>query len=172
VKNLNKRVALRLFKPDVSSETSCPMQKIESVSEMRSLAAEMKIQGKTVALVATQGALHAGQEALIRAAVESAQVVIVSVFVNPLQFGPNEVIANYPRSLEQDIALCERCGAHIVFAHRTATVHQRHRAHQYATEAKTALARLLFKQRGLNRMRVFQSAHAFRRGDVFTRQRL
>jgi pantoate--beta-alanine ligase len=109
------------------------MQKIESVSEMRSLAAEMKIQGKTVALVATQGALHAGQEALIRAAVESAQVVIVSVFVNPLQFGPNEVIANYPRSLEQDIALCERCGAHIVFAPAAEDIYPRGYA-TYVTE--------------------------------------
>ena len=92
------------------------MQKIESVSEMRSLTGDLKAQGKTIALVATQGALHAGQEVLIRAAVQTAQVVVVSIFVNPLQFGPNEVIANYPRSLAQDVELCERCGAHIVFA--------------------------------------------------------
>lgn len=92
------------------------MQKIESVSAMRSVAADLRAQGKTIALVATQGALHAGQEALIRAAVQSAQVVIVSIFVNPLQFGPNEVMANYPRSLAEDVALCQRCGAHSVFA--------------------------------------------------------
>lgn len=92
------------------------MQKIESVSEMRSLTAELKAQGKTIALVATQGALHAGQEALIRAAAQSAQVVVVSIFVNPLQFGPNEVIANYPRSFPEDLELCKRCGAHVVFA--------------------------------------------------------
>ena len=92
------------------------MQKIESVSEMRSLAADVKAQGKTIALVATQGALHTGQEALIRAAVGSADVAVVSIFVNPLQFGPNEVIANYPRSFAEDVALCQRCGAHIVFA--------------------------------------------------------
>ena len=83
---------------------------------MRSVAADLRAQGKTIALVATQGALHAGQEALIRAAVQSAQVVIVSIFVNPLQFGPNEVMANYPRSLAEDVALCQRCGAHSVFA--------------------------------------------------------
>ena len=83
---------------------------------MRSLAADLKAQGRTVALVATQGALHAGQEALIRAAVGTADVVVVSVFVNPLQFGPNEVIANYPRSFAEDVALCQRCGAHVVFA--------------------------------------------------------
>lgn len=92
------------------------MQKIQSVSEMRTLAAALKAQGKTIALVATQGALHAGQEALIRAAVGTADVVVVSIFVNPLQFGPNEVIANYPRSFAEDVALCQRCGAHLVFA--------------------------------------------------------
>ena len=91
------------------------MQKIESVSVMRSVAADLRAQGKTIALVATQGALHAGQEALIRAAVQSAQVVIVSIFVNPLQFGPNELLTNYPRSLAEDVALCARCGAHSVF---------------------------------------------------------
>ncbi len=114
---MNKRGGGGLFKLDVPASTSAtPMQKIHSVSEMRSLAAEYHAQGKTVALVPTQGALHIGQEALIRAAAEKAQVVIVSIFVNPLQFGPNEVIANYPRSFESDLAVCERCGAHVVFA--------------------------------------------------------
>lgn len=92
------------------------MQKIESVSEMRSVAAQLKVQGKSIALVPTMGALHAGQEALIRAAVAKADVAIVAIFVNPLQFGQNEVIANYPRSAEQDLELCETCGAGIVFA--------------------------------------------------------
>lgn len=92
------------------------MQKIETVSEMRSLAARLKAEGKTIALVATQGALHAGQEALITAAAERADVVVVSIFVNALQFPPNEITANYPRSIEADLALCERCGAEVVFA--------------------------------------------------------
>jgi len=92
------------------------MQKIATVSEMRSLAAQLEAQGKTVALVATQGALHAGQEALIRAAAQRADVVVVSIFVNPLQFGPNEPIAHYPRRFEADLALCEAAGAHVVFA--------------------------------------------------------
>jgi pantoate--beta-alanine ligase len=92
------------------------MQKITTVSEMRSVAAELKAHGKSIALVATQGALHSGQEALIRAAAQKADVVVVSIFVNPLQFGPNEVIANYPRSFEADLELCAACGAHIVFA--------------------------------------------------------
>jgi pantoate--beta-alanine ligase len=92
------------------------MQKIESVSEMRSVAAGLRAQGKKIALVPTMGALHAGQEALIRAATERADIVVVAIFVNPLQFGPNEVIANYPRSFAEDLKLCEAAGAHIVFA--------------------------------------------------------
>lgn len=91
------------------------MEKLETVSAMRSLAADWKVEGRTVALVATQGALHAGQEALIRAASARAGAVVVSIFVNPLQFGPNEPTQHYPRSLESDLALCERCGAHAVF---------------------------------------------------------
>jgi pantoate--beta-alanine ligase len=92
------------------------MKKIESVSEMRSIAAQLRVEGKTIALVPTMGALHAGQEALIRVAVEKAEVVVVAIFVNPLQFGPNEVIANYPRSSEEDEKLCTAAGAHFIFA--------------------------------------------------------
>ncbi len=91
------------------------MLKIESVSEMRSYATQVRATGKTIALVPTQGALHAGQEALIRAAAQRADIVVVSIFVNPLQFPPNEMVARYPRSLEADLALCERCGAHVAF---------------------------------------------------------
>jgi pantoate--beta-alanine ligase len=92
------------------------MQIIATVSEMRAQAAQLKSQGKTIALVATQGVLHAGQEALIRAAVAQANVVIVSIFVNPLQFGPNELGANHAINLAEDAKACEACGAHFVFA--------------------------------------------------------
>lgn len=92
------------------------MQKIETVSDMRSLAATLKAEGKSIALIPTQGALHAGQEVLIRAAAEKADVVVVSLFVNPLQFPSNEIPANYPRSLEADLALCDAAGARVVFA--------------------------------------------------------
>lgn len=99
-------------------ETLSLMKKIESLSEMRALAAELKGHGKKIALVPTQGALHAGQEALIRAAVERADSVVVSIFVNPLQFGANELVAKYPRSREKDLALCAACGAHVAFLPR------------------------------------------------------
>ena len=91
------------------------MLKIESVAEMRAYAVQMNTAGKRIALVPTQGALHAGQEALIRTAAQRADIVVVSIFVNPLQFPPNEIVARYPRSLEADLALCEQCGVHVAF---------------------------------------------------------
>jgi pantoate--beta-alanine ligase len=92
------------------------MEKIDSVAKMRLYAAAARAAGKTIALVPTMGALHAGQEALVRAAVQRANVVIVSIFVNPLAFGPNEFMANYPRSFDEDVKKCEACGAQAVFA--------------------------------------------------------
>jgi pantoate--beta-alanine ligase len=69
-----------------------------------------------VAAVMTMGALHEGHLALIRAARRSAKTVIVTVFVNPLQFGPNEDFTRYPRTLDADVKLCEQAEVDIVFA--------------------------------------------------------
>ncbi len=69
-----------------------------------------------VAVVMTMGALHEGHMALVRAARRSAKTVIVTVFVNPLQFGPNEDFSRYPRTLEADLKLCEQAEVDIVFA--------------------------------------------------------
>ncbi|TDC00618.1 pantoate--beta-alanine ligase [Micromonospora fluostatini] len=70
----------------------------------------------TVAVVMTMGALHGGHEALVRAARERADHVLVTIFVNPLQFGPNEDFDRYPRTLDADLAVCRRAGADLVFA--------------------------------------------------------
>ncbi|MEU1888498.1 pantoate--beta-alanine ligase [Micromonospora sp. WMMD987] len=70
----------------------------------------------TVAVVMTMGALHPGHETLIRAARERADHVLVTIFVNPLQFGPNEDFDRYPRTLDADLAVCRRAGADLVFA--------------------------------------------------------
>jgi pantoate--beta-alanine ligase len=70
----------------------------------------------TVAVVMTMGALHDGHEALIRAARARADEVLVTIFVNPLQFGPNEDFDRYPRSLDADLAICARNGVDVVFA--------------------------------------------------------
>jgi pantoate--beta-alanine ligase len=69
-----------------------------------------------VAVVMTMGALHEGHLALVHAARRRAKTVIVTVFVNPLQFGPNEDFARYPRTLEQDLKMCEQAEVDIVFA--------------------------------------------------------
>jgi pantoate--beta-alanine ligase len=70
----------------------------------------------TVAVVMTMGALHDGHEALIRAAAEQADEVLVTLFVNPFQFGPNEDFDRYPRALDADLAVCARNGVGVVFA--------------------------------------------------------
>lgn len=69
-----------------------------------------------VAVVMTMGALHAGHAALVRAAREQADSVVVTVFVNPLQFGPGEDLDRYPRTLDADLLLVAECGADLVFA--------------------------------------------------------
>ncbi len=91
------------------------MQNIESVQEMRSLAAQFKQAGKSVALVSTSGALHAGHAALITLAKSRADVVVVSLFANPLAFGPSENFARYPRTPEADILMCQELKADVVF---------------------------------------------------------
>lgn len=91
------------------------MQKIESVPEMRSATAQFKQAGKTVALVPTSGALHEGHAALIALSKTRADVVVVSVFANPLAFGASENLARYPRTPESDARLCAELGADVVF---------------------------------------------------------
>lgn len=91
------------------------MLKIESVQEMRSRAAEIKQTGKTIALVPTSGALHAGHAALIETAEARADVVVVVVFANPLAFGPSENFARYPRTPATDLQLCEQLQVDVVF---------------------------------------------------------
>jgi len=76
-----------------------------------------------VAVVMTMGALHDGHLALIRAARHAARTVVVTIFVNPLQFGPNEDFDRYPRTLESDVALCAEADVDIVFAPEVAEVY-------------------------------------------------
>jgi pantoate--beta-alanine ligase len=92
------------------------MQIIQSIAEMQSAAIALRTQGKLLGLVPTMGALHEGHLRLIDAAKEKADVVIVSIFVNPTQFGPSEDFSKYPRTFEADAKLCEGRGADVVFA--------------------------------------------------------
>jgi pantoate--beta-alanine ligase len=79
--------------------------------------------GQTVALVPTMGALHEGHMALIRRARELADIVVVSIFVNPLQFGPKEDLNSYPRPLEQDVAICQSLGVNAIFTPTVETLY-------------------------------------------------
>ena len=91
------------------------MNKIESITEMSAQAAEWRAQGKRIGLVPTLGALHAGKEAVVRAAVAATDAVVVSLYVNPLQFGPSESAARYPRTLDRDLEVCSAAGVQAVF---------------------------------------------------------
>lgn len=91
------------------------MKIIESASEMQQTALALRAQGRRIGFVPTMGNLHDGHLSLVRIAKQHADVVIVSIFVNPTQFGPNEDFAAYPRTFEADRALCEAEGVDLVF---------------------------------------------------------
>lgn len=86
-----------------------------TVEDVKSQVRQWKKEGLTVGLVPTMGYLHEGHESLIRRAVAENDRVVVSVFLNPTQFAPNEDLASYPRDFEADTKLCEGAGAALVF---------------------------------------------------------
>ena len=88
---------------------------VSTVCETRAQVKEWKNQGLTVGLVPTMGYLHEGHQSLIKKAVEENDRVVVSVFVNPIQFAPNEDLETYPRDLEADKRLCDSTGADLIF---------------------------------------------------------
>lgn len=88
----------------------------KTVAELRNEITGAKAAGKTIGLVPTMGALHEGHASLVKAANKENDVVVVSVFVNPTQFGPTEDLDSYPRTLDADCKLAEAQGADIVFA--------------------------------------------------------
>src|SRR3712207_2549627 len=91
------------------------MLKLNKINEVKKYVSEWKKEGLTIGLVPTMGCLHEGHKSLIDRAVKENDRVIVSVFVNPTQFGPNEDFDKYPRSIENDVDLCTKAGASIVF---------------------------------------------------------
>lgn len=91
------------------------MEIITTVADMKARVAEWKAEGLTVGLTPTMGALHEGHMSLMEAARGACDKVVTSVFVNPIQFGPNEDYDNYPRDLEHDAAIAESKGVDVVF---------------------------------------------------------
>ena len=91
------------------------MEIITDINQMQKRAEALRNSGKTIAFVPTMGCLHDGHLALMRAGRELGDVLVVSIFVNPAQFGPKEDFGSYPRNLERDSALCRQVGVDIIF---------------------------------------------------------
>jgi pantoate--beta-alanine ligase len=89
---------------------------VTTVESMRQAVRESRARGQSVGLVPTMGALHAGHVSLMAAAKSACGFVVVSIFVNPTQFGPNEDFSRYPRPFEKDVELCAAEGVQCVFA--------------------------------------------------------
>ena len=92
------------------------MDTLHTINETRAWLAREREQNSRIALVPTMGNLHDGHLTLVEAALKNNSVVVVSIFVNPLQFGPDEDFDSYPRTLEADCKRLQSAGAHLVFA--------------------------------------------------------
>ena len=89
---------------------------LQTISELRSYLVVHRQNSQKIALVPTMGALHRGHISLIERAIAKNNIVVVSIFVNPLQFAPSEDLSNYPRQLDRDLEICEKLGVDLVFA--------------------------------------------------------
>ena len=96
------------------------MRVLRTIAEVRTAVAGLRAQRRTIGLVPTMGALHDGHLSLVRAARSRCDEVIATIFVNPLQFGPNEDFSKYPRTFDNDCRLFEAEGVDLLFAPETA----------------------------------------------------
>ena len=99
------------------------MKVLHDIDVTRWAIREQQQSGRTVGLVPTMGALHEGHLSLIRTAREQCDAVAVTIFVNPRQFGPSEDLGAYPRTMEEDLAMCEAEGVSVVFAPSETTMY-------------------------------------------------
>ncbi len=91
------------------------MKIITSINEMQTTARSLKQEGKTIAFVPTMGFLHEGHASLLREGRKRGDILVLSLFVNPIQFGKNEDLDRYPRDAERDCRLASECGVDIIF---------------------------------------------------------
>ena len=91
------------------------MKTVKTIAEVRQAVKEWRKEGLSIGFVPTMGYLHSGHQSLIKKSVSDNERTVVSVFVNPMQFSPNEDLASYPRDLAKDSALCEETGADLIF---------------------------------------------------------
>src|SRR5690554_42613 len=106
--------------PNTSSES---MNTVHTVAQLRAALAQARQEGKRIGLVPTMGNLHEGHIALVEMALQRTDHVVVSIFVNPLQFGANEDLDSYPRTLAEDQQQLAAVGCHLVFAPSVAEVY-------------------------------------------------
>jgi len=92
------------------------MEIIKTIEELRYIINLWKKEGNTIGLVPTMGFLHEGHESLIKRAVSNNNKVVVSIFVNPTQFGPNEDFASYPRDMDRDFSICNKDSVDLIFS--------------------------------------------------------
>ncbi len=121
------------------------MRTFTTIAAMKAAVREEKGLGKTVGLVPTMGSLHEGHLGLVRASKAKADVTVVSIFVNPRQFGPQEDLARYPRDLEGDAAILEKEGTDILFVPEAAEMYPQ--AFRTAVEVEGLQDRLCGKSR-------------------------
>lgn len=101
------------------------MQQISDILPLREIRRNWQIEGKTIAFVPTMGNLHQGHLHLVEEAKKHADIVVVSIFVNPLQFGPDEDLDAYPRTLEQDKASLQAMGVDVLFTPNASDIYTR-----------------------------------------------
>jgi pantoate--beta-alanine ligase len=102
------------------------MQIITEPAEMQAIAEKLRLNRQLLGVVMTMGALHEGHLALVKLAQKSAGTVILTIFVNPRQFGPTEDLHRYPRPFEQDVALAKSAGVDYLFAPESSTIYPEH----------------------------------------------
>ena len=111
------------FAQVTSSEAEKEMKIIQTISELKTKLSAARQMGKSIGLVPTMGALHAGHASLVRRSVSENDVTVVSIFLNPTQFNDKSDLERYPRTLEADCQLLDSCGAQIAFAPSVAEVY-------------------------------------------------